>query len=107
MIPLPSTVLQPGAPGHPVFPTTGQPSGGWDGVLGEERPEVLTGPLPVYPELLRQARVQGQVLLEAVGDTTGRVLAPSIGAGAEGLIRLSSFCNLRPTSGLIVAGTIT
>ncbi len=36
------------------------------------------GPLPVYPELLRQAGVQGGVVLEAVVDTTGRVLATSI-----------------------------
>jgi TonB family protein len=86
-ISLPSTVLQTGVPSYPVFPTSahstvttgsGQAAGGWDGVLGEERPEVLTGPLPVYPELLRQAGVQGQVLLEALVDTTGRVLAASV-----------------------------
>jgi len=47
-------------------------------LLTEEHAEVLTGPLPVYPELLRQAGVQGKVVLEAVVDTTGRVLAPSI-----------------------------
>ena len=47
--------------------------------LGEmKHAEVLTGPLPVYPELLRQAGVQGRVVLEAVVDTTGRVLAASI-----------------------------
>jgi protein TonB len=51
---------------------------GWSAVLTEEHAEVLTGPLPVYPELLRQAGVQGKVILEAVVDTTGRVLAPSI-----------------------------
>ncbi|HEV8381826.1 MAG TPA: energy transducer TonB [Gemmatimonadales bacterium] len=55
----------------------GQPDG-WSAVLTEEHAEVLTGPLPVYPELLRQAGVQGKVILEAVVDTTGRVLAPSI-----------------------------
>ncbi len=53
------------------------PSTSWSAVVSEA-PEVLTGPLPVYPELLRQAGVQGEVLLEAVVDTTGRVLAPSI-----------------------------
>jgi periplasmic protein TonB len=86
-ISLPSTVLQTGVPSYTVFPTSahstvttgsGQAAGGWDGVLGEERPEVLTGPLPAYPELLRQAGVQGQVLLEALVDTTGRVLAASV-----------------------------
>ena len=39
---------------------------------------MLTAPLPVYPELLRQAGVQGRVVLEAVVDTTGRVLPQSI-----------------------------
>ena len=44
----------------------------------EERAEVLTGPLPVYPELLRQAGVQGRVVFEAVVDSTGRVLATTV-----------------------------
>ena len=44
----------------------------------EQRAEVLTGPLPVYPDLLRQAGVEGRVILEAVVYTTGRVLATSI-----------------------------
>src|SRR6266511_3870428 len=56
---------------------TGQP-GGWSGLLTEEHAEVLTAPLPLYPDLLRQAGVQGRVVLEAVVDTTGRVLAQSI-----------------------------
>ena len=54
------------------------PSNAWGAVVSEAQPEVLSGPLPVYPELLRRAGVQGEVLLEAVVDTTGRVLAPSI-----------------------------
>lgn len=54
------------------------PSFGWGGVGSEAQPEVLSGPLPVYPELLRQAGVQGEVLLEAVVDSTGRVVAASI-----------------------------
>jgi TonB family protein len=68
--------------GLSVFsPTGGSESSattGWSGVPTEEHAEVLTGPLPVYPDLLRQAGVQGRVVLEAVVDTTGRVLAPSI-----------------------------
>ena len=56
---------------------TGQP-GGWIGLLTEEHAEVLTAPLPLYPDLLRQAGVQGRVLLDAVVDTTGRVLVKSI-----------------------------
>lgn len=86
-IALPVTVLQAGAPSHPVFlayerssatPGSVHPSDGWAVAFSEAGPEVLTGPLPVYPELLRQAGVQGQVLLEAVVDTTGRVRAASI-----------------------------
>jgi TonB family protein len=87
MLSLPAIALQTGAPSQPAFPTylpstmttgTGPPTGAWSGVLSEAGPEVLTGPLPVYPELLRQAGVQGRVLLEAVVDTTGRVQAASI-----------------------------
>jgi protein TonB len=48
------------------------------GVLGEGGPEVLTGPLPVYPELLRQAGIQGRVVLEAIVDSGGRVVPGSI-----------------------------
>ena len=58
-------------------PGTGQP-GGWGGLLTEDHAEVLTAPLPLYPDLLRQAGVQGRVVLEAVVDTTGRVSAQSI-----------------------------
>ncbi len=56
---------------------TGQPDGLGD-LLAEENAEILTGPLPVYPDLLRQVGIQGKVVLEAVVDTTGRVLAQSI-----------------------------
>lgn len=63
--------------------TSGATSGtneatGWAGLLSEQPAEVLSGPLPAYPELLRQAGVQGRVVLEAVVDTTGRVLPQSI-----------------------------
>ncbi len=84
-IPIPS-LPQTGAT-TPPFATTSSgladPSGagsttGWNSFLGEEPAEILTGPLPSYPELLRQAGVQGKVVLEAVVDTTGRVLAQSL-----------------------------
>jgi TonB family protein len=46
--------------------------------ISDERVEVWTRQLPVYPDLLRQAGVQGRVVLEAVVDTTGHVQATSI-----------------------------
>ena len=55
---------QPGTAGTPGIP--------------EYNAEVITAPLPRYPDLLRQAGVQGRVVLEAIVDTTGRVLAQSI-----------------------------
>lgn len=78
-MPLPST-----GPLMPIFSPAysradNAGSGDPGGVLvTEEHAEVLTGPLPIYPDLLRQAGVQGSVILEAVVDTTGRVLASSI-----------------------------
>jgi TonB family protein len=80
------TLPQTGAPmptfspiysGAVASPGTGQPSVLGD-LLAEENAEILTGPLPVYPDLLRQAGIEGKVVLEAVVDTTGRVLAQSI-----------------------------
>ena len=38
----------------------------------EEKPSVLSGPIPVYPELLKQAQIQGRVVVQAVIDTLGR-----------------------------------
>ena len=46
--------------------------------LVEERPERLSGPPLVYPDLLRQAQIQGVVVVEAVIDTTGRVEPNSV-----------------------------
>src|SRR5256712_4999124 len=43
----------------------------------EERPEVLSGPALNYPDLLRQAGVQGRVLVPAIIDTSGRAEPPS------------------------------
>ena len=70
------------------IPTTPPPLGASPGagpvgplpaaLFSDETPVVLSGPLPRYPELLRQAGVQGRVVLEAVVDTTGRVDAASI-----------------------------
>ena len=44
----------------------------------QEKPEVLSGPPPQYPELLRQAGISGIVMLQAVVDTSGRVEPNSI-----------------------------
>lgn len=46
--------------------------------LVEERPALLSAPPPHYPNLLRQARIQGRVLLRAIVDTTGRAEPGSI-----------------------------
>lgn len=44
----------------------------------EERPELLTHPPLQYPDLLRQAGVQGRVLVTAIIDTSGRAEPPSV-----------------------------
>jgi periplasmic protein TonB len=44
----------------------------------EEKPSVLSAPHPIYPELLRQAGIQGRVVLRAIIDTTGRAEPVSI-----------------------------
>ncbi len=44
----------------------------------EERPEYVGGPKPRYPDLLRQAGIDGRVLVEFVVDTMGRVERGSI-----------------------------
>jgi len=61
----------------PIY-SSGVTSLGLGALLTDEHAEVLSGPLPVYPDLLRQAGIEGKVVLEAVVDTTGRVLAQSI-----------------------------
>ena len=87
VIPLPSNLLSIAASSHALWPTSVpssattvgvQPPAAGAGAVSEERPEVLAGPLPAYPELLRRAGIEGQVLLEARIDSTGRVQAASI-----------------------------
>ncbi len=67
-------------PGTPVgsSPVATVP-GGLPGVGGvwapdvvDERPEVLSGPPLVYPEQMRQAGIEGHVVVEVVIDTLGR-----------------------------------
>jgi protein TonB len=79
----------PGPPG-PLVHDTGfggwMPSGGdttsggspglvpaFDSRVVEEPPVLLEHPRPRFPELLRQAGLEGRVLIEAVVDTLGRV----------------------------------
>src|SRR5512143_279049 len=83
-IPLPSPI--PGVPmvdvpgpGGPVTPVVGPPGSGEPGTtepmpesVVEDRPELLAAPVPPYPALLREARVEGLVTIEVVVDTTGR-----------------------------------
>ena len=69
--------FSPAYSGTAITPGLGQP-GGSAGLVTDEHAEVLTGPLPIYPDLLRQAGIQGRVVLQAVVDTTGRVLSQSI-----------------------------
>ncbi len=85
---VPMTVLQSAISPNLPTQTFAPPLGGsenatdlgavWGRVLSEAGPQVLTGPMPSYPELLRQAGIQGRVLLEAIVDTTGHVQADSI-----------------------------
>jgi TonB family protein len=46
--------------------------------LVEEKPSVLSGPTAPYPELLKQAGIQGRVLVQAIIDTSGRAEPNSI-----------------------------
>ncbi len=46
--------------------------------LVEERPELLSAPPPIYRQLLKQAGIQGRVILHAIVDTTGRVEPASV-----------------------------
>ncbi len=91
VIPLPTTA--PFDPGR--FTGVGEDGGeilGRDSVFGrsvsptgvfaenavEERPERLSGVVPRYPDLLRQAGIDGRVVLEFVIDTLGRTEPGSI-----------------------------
>ena len=44
----------------------------------DERPELLSAPPPPYPRLLKQAGIQGRVVLGAVVDTTGHAEPNSV-----------------------------
>jgi TonB family protein len=44
----------------------------------DERPHILSGPPLTYPDLLRQAGVQGRVIVRAIVDTMGRAEPGSV-----------------------------
>jgi periplasmic protein TonB len=46
--------------------------------LLQDRPVLLTAPIPEYPRRLREAGIQGQAIVEAVVDTLGRVESGSL-----------------------------
>ncbi len=46
--------------------------------LVTEQPDRLAGPVPVYPAMLKQAGIEGRVMLQAVVDSAGRVEPASI-----------------------------
>ena len=67
----------------------------------DERPEVVSGPPMLYPPLLRQAGIQGRVLVQAIIDTNGRAepasirilqsADPGFDASARDYVRLAHF----------------
>lgn len=44
----------------------------------EEKPEMLSGPMPEYPQLLRTASIEGTVIVQVIVDTMGRAEPNSI-----------------------------
>ncbi len=77
----PDTPSMPGVPATPVTwrDSSTVPAGDpWPPALVQESPLLLTAPIPAYPPRLREAGIQGQVIIEAVVDTLGRVEPGSI-----------------------------
>ena len=75
----------PGAPSgpEPVGLGSGSLSDVIDAPLADERPELLAAPPPRYPDLLREAGIEGHVLVRAIVDTLGRAEPGSIHAVAS------------------------
>jgi TonB family protein len=74
---IPGGTIEPGPIAVPTAPGGGYPGGDPDGVYDsnvlEQPPELLASPPPRYPELLRQAHIEGIVIIEGVVDTLGRM----------------------------------
>jgi periplasmic protein TonB len=54
------------------------PGAPWSIADVEDLPDLLSGPVPVYPERLRRAGIAGRVVVEAVIDTIGRAEPGSV-----------------------------
>ncbi|MFI5206528.1 MAG: energy transducer TonB [Gemmatimonadales bacterium] len=69
-----------GSPGPNLFPSGDRIPGGLplESRVVDEPPEMISHPEPRYPEVLRQAGIEGSVVVEAVLDTTGRAEAGSL-----------------------------
>lgn len=79
--------VAPVRPAFDVRPLPGVIAAGAAGGEGDEpvdvsivddQPAILAGPVPTYPELLRQAGIEGRVVLEAVVDSAGRIELSSL-----------------------------
>jgi protein TonB len=94
--PIPGTPVLPAAPPPP----TAAPGGLVDIRVVEEPPVLLSHPVPRYPDILRQAGIEGRVVVEAVIDTTGH-------AERDGLRVVSSSHTLFvPAASALVLGSV-
>jgi periplasmic protein TonB len=82
-----------------VPPSPAPPEGPVDVRVVEEVPMLLSHPVPRYPDILRQAGIEGRVVVEAVIDTAGR-------AERDGLrIASSSHALFSPEASALVLGS--
>jgi protein TonB len=87
----------PGTPGDTSFGLPGGVSAPFDVRVVEEPPLLVSHPAPRYPEVLRQAGIEGEVVIEAVLDTMGRVepMSARIIRGAHGLMEAEALSVVR------------
>jgi protein TonB len=93
--------LIPGVPAPIAVPPSSSPpvEGLVDVRVVEELPVLLNHPVPRYPDILRQAGIEGRVVVEAVIDSTGR-------AEREGLrVVSSSHALFGPAATALVLGS--